>query len=100
MHLSMTIGYGLGMRKKRNKEKLNLVLYLKDYNRWSNIDFLPIDDDTIDDVHNFSKYCRNVFDVIFNNHRELLEATLSGIEFSFLEFKEPVTTLTKKRFDI
>jgi hypothetical protein len=46
------------------------------YNKSSqkkDIDILPIDDKTINDIHNMSKYCRNIFDVIFDNHRAFLE---------------------------
>lgn len=89
-----------------HQHKLNVVVYLNKYNklnRQNNIDYLPIDDKTIDDIHNMSKYCRNVFDVIFDNRRALLEAkntALNSVEFDFLKFKEPTITISKMKFNI
>jgi hypothetical protein len=88
------------------QQGFNVVVHLKKFNKLSprnDMEPLPIDDKTINDVHDFSGYCRHIFDVIFNNHKALLNATNSRIydmEFTFLEYNEPITSLNKKRLRI
>jgi len=81
-------------------------MYLDKYNKSrqrNEILTLPIDDKTVNDVHTFSKYCRDVLDILFENQRGLLKAEstlLNDIEFAFLEFVEAVTKVEKIRFNI
>jgi hypothetical protein len=87
------------------KNKLNVVQYLDKYTKarpLNNILTLPIDDKTIDDVLSFSKCCREILDVFFHNQKELLEAksTLNNIEFTFIEYIEPIINVKKIRFNI
>jgi hypothetical protein len=87
------------------KQDLNVVLYLKKYNKLiprNSMDHLPVDDETVNDVYNFTKYCRHVFDIIFDNHRALLNAgnNSNSIQFVFLEYKEPTSRTIKKEFNI
>ena len=84
---------------------LKVALYLRRFDkvkRQISWDRLPVDDETINDVYNFIKYCRHVFDIIFDNHRALLKAgkTSTCIQFAFLEYKESVTRIIKKKFNI
>jgi hypothetical protein len=94
-------GYRLWFGDER-QEKLNVVVFLKKYNKLGRrleIDALPINDETIDDVHNISKYCRSVFDIIFVNHRALVKAadtSSNTVKFSFLEFQEPTIKINKR----
>jgi hypothetical protein len=87
------------------EHNLNVVLYLRKYNKLiprNSMEHLPADDRTIDDVHNFTKYYRHIFDIIFDNHRALLDAgnTSKRIQFVFLEYSEPTTRIIKKEFSI
>jgi hypothetical protein len=87
------------------EHNLNVVLYLRRYSKLipqNSMEYLPIDDETIDDVHNFTKYCRHIFDIFFENHRSLLKArnTSNRIQFAFLGYKEPTTWIIKKDFNI
>jgi hypothetical protein len=87
------------------ENNLNVVLYLRKYSKLTpqnSMEYLPIDDETIDDVYNFTKYCRHIFDIIFGNHRSLLKArnTSNRIQFAFLEYKDPITKIVKKEFNI
>ncbi|HET7149174.1 MAG TPA: hypothetical protein VFI73_11820, partial [Candidatus Nitrosopolaris sp.] len=88
------------------EHRLDVVMYLDKYSKsrqQNDILTLPIYDATINDVHTFSKYCRDVLDILFENQRGLLKAEstlLNNIEFAFLEFVEPVSKVEKMRFNI
>jgi hypothetical protein len=86
-------------------QNLNVAIYLRKCNRMkpqNSMDHLPIDDRTIEDVHNFTNYCRHIFDIFFDNHKSLLKSGShpNGIEFDFLEYTEPRTKIIKKYFNI